>query len=141
MHMLHQFSPILGSGIASWSEPANKTPKRYQKLNKIAHFWSHLFDIFVFVWKHCLAVFCVHLFHSIFVHLDAKVVPKRSLLGDILVTIWRPWRHPWKVCFLTTLLHFSSIPPSHASSQISLFGCCFWYPLWEAYRGRHFCRF
>ena len=74
-------------------------------------------------------------------HLHANVAPKRGLLGDILVTIWQPWCHPWKVCFLTTLLHFSSIPPSHAGSQISLFGCCFWYPLWEAYRGRHFCGF
>ena len=47
-------------------------------------------------------------------------------------TIWRPWGHPGKVCFLTMVTHFSSIAPSHAGSQISLFGCCFWYLLRNA---------
>jgi hypothetical protein len=130
--MLPQFSLILESGVPSWSETANKTPKRYQKLKLVSPFWSHFSNVFVFCGCPFFDVCLVLLFYSIFVHLHAKVAPKRGLLGDILVTIWRPWRHPWKVCFLTTLLHFSSIPPSHASSQISLFGCCFWYPLWEA---------
>ena len=34
--------------------------------------------------------------------------------------------------FLTTVKHFSSIAPSYAGSQISLFGCCFWYLLRNA---------
>ena len=136
---LPQFSLILGSGVPSWSETANKTPKRYQKPKLGIPFWSHFSNVFLISGCPFFVVFLVFVFYSIFVHLHAKVAPKRGLLGDILVR--QPWRHPWKVCFLTTLLHFSSIPPSHASSQISLFGCCFWYPLWEAYRGRHFCRF
>ena len=137
--MLHQFSPIRGSWVPSWSQAAKKTPKRYQKLKTLTHFWSHCFDILLFFGNPFFDVFCVLLFYSIFVHLGAKGVPKRGLLEDILVTIWRPWRHPWKVCFLTILTHFSLIPTSHMRSKISLFGCCLWYLLRERCRGRHFC--
>ena len=139
LHMLPQFSLILGSGVPSWSETANKTPKRYQTLKSSNPIWGNFFNMCVFSGSHVFDVFLVPLCYSIFVYLGAKGGPKRRLLGDILVTSWRPWRHPWKVCFLTTLTHFSLVPASHMGSKISLFGCCFWYLLRERSRGRKFC--